>query len=145
VAALAISGNPGVIEQHRTPGDGRVAIVTVVAAENVCRRLARSCYTVMTGPAVTRDCRVIDFIDGLPARCTVAIRTFTGRADMIEWFPGCCWQTGIRVTTGTGGLREHEVAADVAVFTGHVCMRPIEDETGGEVIEPRVRYGATGK
>ncbi len=51
MAATAVAGNVRVVEIRRQPADGRVAVVAVIAARNVCRVFAGGCHAIMTGPA----------------------------------------------------------------------------------------------
>jgi len=60
MAANAVAGNVGVIESRRSPGDGGMAIVTVISAGNMGPVLAGCRYAIVTGATGTQHLRVVN-------------------------------------------------------------------------------------
>ncbi len=82
MAATAVAGNVRVVENRRQPGDGRVAVVAIIAARNVCRVFAGGCYAIMTGSAGPDYLRVIDRVSGYPDIRRMAIFTDVAGLDV---------------------------------------------------------------
>ena len=83
VAAEAISRDIGVVENRRRPEGARVAIVALVARNNMAGRLPGSLDTVVAGTAVAVHGRVVHVVDRAPGRCCVTCIAERRRCDVI--------------------------------------------------------------
>ncbi len=75
VTTDAVAGDVDVVEVCRCPGDGRVAVVAIVAARDVIGRFASRDCAVMARAAAPQYLRVIHAIHWLPHLGVVAIGT----------------------------------------------------------------------
>ena len=78
----AVTRDVDMVEVGRQPARGRMAILAVVAAADVCRILAGRNLAIMTGAAGTDDLRVVNGIDRVPDIGIVAVLAKVRRLDM---------------------------------------------------------------
>lgn len=79
MAAHAVARDIDMVEVRRSPGHGRVAIVTGVTARNMCRRFAGRDTTVVAGLTSANDLRVIHHNRRCPKIDAVTIFANGGR------------------------------------------------------------------
>lgn len=81
-----VSADAGVIENGRDPQRTVVAIVALVARDNMAGRLARRDRAVVAGAATTGYRRMIHVVNRAPGRCRVAAVTGFRGGDMAGRF-----------------------------------------------------------
>ena len=106
VAACTVARYVDVIEIRRHPSRRRMAIVTVVATDNMVRIFTGCRHAVMTGPAGSEDIGVIDRRHRIPRCRVVAVLASVGYQNMRRNFAG---RVGTVVTIDT-------IAGDVRVI-----------------------------
>ena len=145
VTALTVAGNPGMVERCCGPRNRSVAVVAVIAAGDVRRVLAGCCHpVVVAGAAVAHHRGVLDGGHHVPTPRIVAIGTFAAGRDVIQGLRGCHYGARVRVTAGARGIRQREVAADMASFAGNVDMSSVQNKAGAEMVEPGFRSNRAG-
>lgn len=82
VAARTISGDIDVVKVCRDPAACGMAIVTIVATDDVVRIFARCDCAVMAGSATTNNLQMIDVESRRKAIRCMAILTYARREDM---------------------------------------------------------------
>ena len=82
VAADAIARDIDVIEIRGEPGDGRMAVVTVVAARDMRRVLARGGVAIVAGSAGPEDLGMVDHVSRRKCHVVVAVLAYVARVDM---------------------------------------------------------------
>ena len=84
------AGNDGMIDIHRLPAAGHMAVVTGVGSLRMIGRLTRSCCAVMAGLTGPGDGKMIDTLSRNPAICCMAILTASGGR-----YVGCRFTRGV--------------------------------------------------
>lgn len=82
MTADTIVRDRAVIEIGRDPGDGRMAVVAIIAARDVRRVFARCNRAVMAGRAGTDYLRMVNGIHGRPDHVVMAVFAYIRRIDM---------------------------------------------------------------
>lgn len=84
MTAAAIVDDADVIKIRRTPGVAGVAVITGIAAFDMCRMLAAGCNPIVAGIAGTDHLQVIDREHGDPDVCVVAVFADVAGLDVIR-------------------------------------------------------------
>jgi len=113
VTADAVVNDIDVIKKCRQPGDGGVAIITVVTAGDMRRMFARGNGAVMAGAASTNDLGVIHCVGRCPGNVVMAVLTHIGGLDVRRVLAG---GFDAIVASGTVG---HDI--DVIKIRGKPC------------------------
>ena len=89
VAVAAVADDCRVIEISRQPGDGRVAVVAVIAAIDVRRGFSGCCNAVVTGAATAENLRMVHHYRRLPDGRTVTVLAYVRRLEVSWALAGC--------------------------------------------------------
>ena len=123
------------VEDRRNPRRICVAIVALIAARDMRRRLASRLNAVVATRTTPGHRRVIHISDDQPACSYMAVRTFARRHDMRGGFRRGSHQAVGGVTTGACRARRCERSTDMAALTRDIQMRAIEHKSRAEMIE----------
>lgn len=140
VAREAIPRDVGVVEHSRDPQCAVVAIVALIAGDDMPRRLARPGCAVVAGSAAAGHGSVVHVVDGAPGRRRMATVTGFHRRDVIGWFHRGKNGAYLRVAADTGRDGAFEDATGMAAIAADVLVRAIEIEARAVVVERFLRH-----
>lgn len=135
VATKAVVTDSGMVEHGGHECRCRMAIVALVAGQDVIGAFATRLSTVVARHAVADNGNVVDEGDRRPGRGRVAVRALVGGRNVIEGFSRRDDWARRRVAADAIGIRAFEAAAGVASITACSRVRAIQFEAGTEVIE----------
>jgi len=139
VATEAIARDVRVVKNSRYPERARVAIVAVVAGENMAGRFAGRLHSVVASTTATEHSGVIHVRDGEPGRCRMACFACLCRCNMagrLHCRENC---TDLGVTACASRTRPLENSTGVAAVAVDILVCAIKVETRAEVIKLLLR------
>ena len=138
MAAEAIACDVAVVEYGRNPSTGLVAVVALIAGNDVIRCLASCNNSVVAGYATPCHCRMVHESNRAPCSRSVAVCTDLGTRNMIHRPYSGLHGANRGVTTDTSRIRALKRASGMASITTHIGMCTVKLKSGAEMIEWRL-------
>ena len=135
MAARTIARDIAVIEYGRNPPPGLVAVVTLIAGNDVIRCFAGCNNAVVAGHAAACHSRMVHKSNRAPCSRSMAVCTDLRTRNMIHRPRGRLHGANRGVTTDTSRIRALERAAGMASITTYIGMCTVKLKPGAEMIE----------